>query len=140
MSEGAPSQDPFCVGGATRFTKRVPDPAHRLDQPRLAALLGLAAQVADVDLERVRARAEVVPPDRLEELGAAEHEARVAHQVLEQRELGLGELDRPLASVNLAGGRVESEVRVSELLGRRRRSSGAAAPAGGRAVPPGRTA
>ena len=63
--QGEPPAEAHCL------TQRVPDSAHRLDQPRLAALLGLAAQVADVDLERVRARSEVVAPDRLEELGPA---------------------------------------------------------------------
>ena len=37
------------------LAQRVADAAHRVDQARLAARLGLAAQVADVDVERVRA-------------------------------------------------------------------------------------
>src|SRR4051812_10734597 len=48
----------------------VADAAHRVQQPRLAALLGLAPQVAHVDAEGVRARAEVVAPHPLEDLRA----------------------------------------------------------------------
>src|SRR5687767_9206635 len=43
-----------------RLAQRVADSTHRLDQARPAALLRLAAQVADVDVERVGAEAEVV--------------------------------------------------------------------------------
>ena len=50
-----------------------------------AARLGLAAQVADVDVERVRAEAEVVAPDALEDDRAGQHLARVAQEQLEQR-------------------------------------------------------
>ena len=40
----------------------------------------------------------------------------MTHQVLEQRELRLGELHRPITAGHLAGGRVERQVRVAELL------------------------
>ena len=46
----------------------VPDAADRVQQARLAAGLGLAAQVAHVDAERVRRRPEVVAPHVLEDL------------------------------------------------------------------------
>ena len=52
---------------AHRLAERVADAADGLDEPRLAVRLGLAAQVADVDLERVRGRAEVEAPDALED-------------------------------------------------------------------------
>src|SRR5579859_176357 len=76
-----------------RLPQRVPDTADRLDQPRLAACLGLAAQVADVDVERIRGRPEVVAPDPLEDQGAGEHLPRVAEEELEQVELRPRELD-----------------------------------------------
>ena len=44
-----------CGGAGSWLAQDVADAAHRLDQPRLAVRLELAAQVADVDLERVRA-------------------------------------------------------------------------------------
>ena len=53
--------------GSSWLAQRVADAAHGLDQPRLAARLGLAPQVADVDVERVRRVPEVVAPDPLED-------------------------------------------------------------------------
>ena len=47
----------------------------------------LAAQVADVDVDDVRARVEVVAPDVREQLLAAQHLAGVAQERLQQREL-----------------------------------------------------
>src|SRR5215218_9897880 len=100
--------------GRSPLAERVPDPAHRLDEPRPAAGLGLAAQVADVDVERVRGEAEVVAPDALEDDRAGEHLARVEQEELEQVELRARELDRlagaprrPLAGVELDVGEAE---------------------------------
>src|SRR6185312_3402697 len=75
-----------------------------------ARRLGLAPQVADVDLERVRRRAEVVAPHAVEDLAAGEDLARVVHEQLEQQELGTCELDEPLAPADLVRARVELEV------------------------------
>ena len=58
---------------SSRLSQRVPDPAHGLDQTRPAAGLGLAPQVADVHVERIRREAEVVAPDALEDDRAREH-------------------------------------------------------------------
>ncbi len=44
------------VCGGSRCSQHVADAAHRVDEPRLAAGLGLAAQVSDVHLEGVRRR------------------------------------------------------------------------------------
>ena len=63
-------------GAAHGSLQHVADAAHRVDQPRLALGLGLAAQVADVDLEGVRGRREVVAPDLLEDERAVQHPAR----------------------------------------------------------------
>src|SRR5882724_4778877 len=115
MPRPAPRAGP--AGGAgSLLAQRVPDSADRLDQPRLAALLRLAAQVTDVDLERVRTGPEVVAPNRLEELGAGEHQPRVTQQVLEQRELCLGQLDRPLPARYLPGGGVKPQVGIAQRL------------------------
>src|SRR6195952_1941329 len=88
----------------------VPDPAHRVDEARLALGLGLAPQVADVDLEGVAGGREVVAPHLLEDLRAREHPARVRQQQLQQRELGAGEADRPLAAPDVAGVGIEAQV------------------------------
>ena len=50
-----------------RLAQRVADAAHRVDQAWLAVGLGLAPQIADVDLEGVGGRREVVAPDLLED-------------------------------------------------------------------------
>ena len=52
--------------GSSRLTQGVADAADRVDQSRLVTRLGLAAEIADVDLERIRRRAEVVAPDAVE--------------------------------------------------------------------------
>ena len=97
----------------------VADAAHRVDQPRLAAGLGLAPQVADVDVERVRGEAEVVAPDALEDDRPRQHLARVEQEQLEQRELGARQLDPLLSARDLARARVELEVGEAERVAAR---------------------
>src|SRR6185437_8480598 len=75
------------------IAQHVPDTAHRMQQPWLAPGLGLAPQVAHIDAQRVGGGPEVVAPYVLEDRGAREHLAGVAHEELEQQELGAGELD-----------------------------------------------
>src|SRR2546428_1158416 len=53
--------------------ERIADAAHGPDEPRLAAGLGLAPEVADVDVERLRRRLEVVAPDAFVD-GVARHD------------------------------------------------------------------
>src|SRR6195952_1846417 len=95
----------------------VPDPAHRVDEARLALGLGLAPQVADVDLEGVAGGREVVAPDLLEDAGARQDPARVRDEQLEQRELGAGERDRPFAAADVAGDGVQGQVREHQRVG-----------------------
>src|SRR4051812_26535523 len=85
-------------------------PADGVQQARLAARLELAAQVGDEDLDRVRLRERVVAPDLVEQALARDDDALVAHQVLEQLELALGQLDHPVAAQDLVGVGVELEV------------------------------
>src|SRR5207253_11245082 len=54
------------IAGSCRLAEGVAHAANRVDQARLPARLGLTAEVPDVDVERVRGRAEVVAPDALE--------------------------------------------------------------------------
>ena len=77
---------------------------------RLAAGLELAAQVGDEDLDGVRRREGVVAPDLLEEALARHDDPLVAHQVLEQLELALGELDLALTAGHLVRVRVQGQV------------------------------
>src|SRR5581483_6702649 len=88
--------------GASRLAQRVTDAPDRVDQARLPACLGLLAQVADVDVQRVRAVADVVAPDAVEDDRAGQNLLRVAQEELEQRELGAGELQLAVAAPDLA--------------------------------------
>src|SRR3954453_6676128 len=91
-------------------TEDVARAADRVQQARLAAGLELAAQVGDEDLDRVRLRERVVAPDLVEQPLARDDDALVAHQVLEQLELALGQLDRAVAAKHLVRVRIEIEV------------------------------
>src|SRR6478752_6867901 len=83
--------------GSRSSTQDVPRAADRVQQPRLAAGLELAAQVGYEHLDGVRRREGVIAPDLLEQALARHDDALVAHQVLEQLELTLGQLDDALA-------------------------------------------
>src|SRR6185436_6061743 len=74
-------------------TQDVPRAADGVQQARLAAGFELAAQVGDEDLDRVGGREGVVAPDLFEQALARHHDALVAHEVLEQLELALGQVD-----------------------------------------------
>src|SRR4029077_4857104 len=72
----------------------VSEPAHGANGIVVGAgSFQLAAGIVHVDVDDVRGRLEPVAPDLLAQLVAGEHDAGVAHQVLEQGELGAGELD-----------------------------------------------
>src|SRR6266571_214847 len=102
--------------GSSFVAQGVPDAANGLDEPRLVGRFGLAPQVADVDVERVRGEAEVVAPDPLEDHRARQDLARVPQEELEQGELRSRELDLPRGSADLACAGVELEVGESENL------------------------
>src|SRR5438132_8942539 len=97
-----------------QIAKDVPDAADRVQHAGLSAGLGLAAQVADVDVQRVRARAEVEAPDAREEKLAGQHLLGVAQEELQQAELGRRQLERARAASRLARRRVEHEVAVAQ--------------------------
>src|SRR4051794_38379063 len=65
----------------------VADVADRLDRTLAVVIAELAAQVTDVDLEHLRARVEVEPPHRVEDLLTREHLIWVTHQICEELEL-----------------------------------------------------
>src|SRR4051812_44396452 len=96
--------------GRRLSTEDVARAADRVQQARLAAGLELAAHVGDEDLDGVRLREGVVAPDLVEQALARDDDALVAHEVLEQLELALGELDVALAAAHLVGVGVELEV------------------------------
>src|SRR3954469_21394972 len=96
--------------GRRSSTQHVPRAADGVQEPRLAAGLELAPEVRDEDLDGVRRREGVVAPDLLQQALAGHDDALVAHEVLEQLELALGQLDRAVAAVDLVRVRVQREV------------------------------
>src|SRR5689334_14245511 len=96
--------------GTRLYAEYVARAADRMEEARLSTGFELPSQVGDEDLDRVGDRERVVAPDLVEQLLARDHEPLVAHQVLEQLELALGELDPALAAEHLVGVRVERQV------------------------------
>ena len=90
--------------------EHVPGAAFGVQEAGLVAFLELAAQVGDEDVDRVGRRHRVIAPDLVEQALARDDEALVVHQVLEQLELAVGQLDLALAALHLAGVGVERQV------------------------------
>src|SRR5258705_2691992 len=82
-------------------TEHVSRAADGVQEPRLATGLELAAEVGDEHLDGVRRGERVVAPDLFEQPLARHHDALVAHQVLEQLELAVGQLDDAVAARDL---------------------------------------
>src|SRR4029077_8657926 len=104
-------------GGTLRVPERVARAADRVEQPRLSALFELLAHVADVNGDHVVALG-LACPNRLQQLFTRQHLARMAEEVLEQRELGVGQGQLPRATPRAACGRFEVEVRKTQTVGR----------------------
>src|SRR5215212_2151644 len=96
--------------GSRLYAEDVPRAADRMEEARLSIGFELPSQIGDEDLDRVGDRERVVAPDLVEQLLAGDHQPLVAHQVLQQLELALGQLDRALAAMHLVRVRVEGEV------------------------------
>src|SRR5215218_2181923 len=96
--------------GSRLYAEDVARAADRMKEPRLATGFQFPAEVGHEHLDRVRDGEGVVAPDLVEQLLARDHQPLVAHQVLEQLELALGELDAPLAAVHLVRVGVQREV------------------------------
>src|SRR5215217_62350 len=96
--------------GSRLYAEDVARAADRMEEARLATGFELPSQVGDEDLDRVGDRERVIAPDLVEELLARDHEPLIAHQVLEQLELALGEVDRAVAARDLVGVGVEHQV------------------------------
>src|SRR5690348_13015726 len=96
--------------GRRLYAEDVARAADRMEEPRLATGFELPSQVGHEDLDRVRDREGVIAPHLVEQLLAGDHQALVAHEVLEQLELALGEVDPPLPARDLVRVGVEHEV------------------------------
>src|SRR5919201_7062502 len=89
--------------------KAIPDRAQRLDRRRTTTRRKLAAQVADVDLDHVSPRVEVIAPHGAQDLLLGEHLSGVAHEVGEQLELTSRERDGYATSFDAPGEEVEPD-------------------------------
>src|ERR1039457_1241721 len=87
----------------------VADAAHGLDELLRVAVVDLAAQVADVDVDDVGEAVVIHIPDVLDDHGAAEGAALVAHHVFEDAKFLRGEVDGFGAADNLAADAIQGE-------------------------------
>src|SRR6201991_4714546 len=92
------------------YAEYVARAADRMEESRLATGFKLPSEIRDEDLDRVRDRERVIAPHLIEQLLARDDQALVAHQVLEQLELTLREVDLPVVPSHLVGVRVQREV------------------------------
>src|SRR5918997_1775236 len=81
--------------GRRLYAEDVACAADRMKEPGLATGFQLPAEVRDEHLDGVRDGERVVPPHLVEQLLARDDQPLVAHEVLEQLELPLGELHAP---------------------------------------------
>src|SRR4051812_16918172 len=109
--------------GTRLYAEDVARAADRVKEARLATGLELSSEVGHEDLDGVRDGERVVSPDLVEEALARDDQALVAHEVLEQLELALGELDPPLPAEDLVGVRVQREVADGERCHAARRAA-----------------
>src|SRR4051794_33062163 len=110
--------------GTRLYAEDVARAADRMEEAGLATGFQLPSQVGDEDLDRVRDRERVVPPDLVEQLLARDHQPLVAHEVLEQLELPLRQVDPAVAARHLVRVRVEHQVAGAQ----RRHAAGRPAP------------
>src|SRR3954471_22268811 len=98
------------VTSASLLPEDVAHAADGVDGRVRTGLLQLAAQVADIDAQRVRGRTEVVAPHALVDQRVREHAAGVAHEQLEQEVLRACQLDDALADCDAVAVRLEAQV------------------------------
>src|SRR6476619_911853 len=89
--------------------------AHGVQQGFRKTRVDLLPQAADVHVDDVGLRIEVVVPHRLEQHRAGDHAFGLAHQVFEQAELARQQFDALAAALRFAGEQVEFEVGHAQL-------------------------
>src|SRR5690242_6884696 len=93
--------------GTVLYAEYVARAADRMEEPRLATSFELSSEVGHKDFDRVGHRKRVIAPHLVEEALAGDDDPLVAHQVLEQFELALREVDGATGARHLVGIRVE---------------------------------
>src|SRR5215203_724395 len=101
---------PAAAGGFRLIAQPVPRAAHRLELIDAERPVDLVAQVADVDVDDVRAVLVVVVPGVLEQLVAREHLAGMAHERLEQLEFLRRQGHLGFPAPHAPGGGVEPQI------------------------------
>src|SRR5215218_4700495 len=96
--------------GSRLYAEDVPCAADRMKEPRLSTGFQLPPEIRHEHLDRVRDGERVVAPHLVEQLLARDDEALVAHEVLEQLELALRELDLAVAAAHLVRVGIERQV------------------------------
>src|SRR5205085_388915 len=96
--------------GRRLYAEDVARAADRVKEARFAIGCEFPSQVGHEDLDRIRDREGVVTPDLVEQTLARDHQALVAHQVLEELELALREVDAALAADDLVRVRIQRQV------------------------------
>src|SRR3954471_1661967 len=92
------------------YAEYVARAADRMEESRSPPGFELPSQIRDEDLDRVGDRERVVAPHLVEQLLARDDEPFVAHEVLEQLELALRELDLAVPARDLVRVGVQREV------------------------------
>src|SRR5579859_1682556 len=100
--------------GTDLYAENVARAADRVKEARLATGFQLAPEVGYEDFNRIGHRERVIAPHLVEQPLAGDHDPLVAHQVLEELELTLGEVDVAGTSGHLVGVGVELEVAHGE--------------------------
>src|SRR6476646_681750 len=107
-SENSPQATPihrsrFGHSSASGRIEPVSHPTDRGDRVRTE----LRAKAANVDVDHVGPRVEVVTPDRRQQPLLRHGASRVPHQLLKEEELSVGERDRPATVIDLAPDQVQ---------------------------------
>src|SRR5215207_97588 len=92
------------------YAEYVPRAADRVEETGLATGFELSSEVGHEHFDRVRDGERVVAPDLVEQLLAADHQALVAHQVLQELELALRQIDLTVRALDLVRVGVQRQV------------------------------
>jgi hypothetical protein len=101
---------------ASALSKDVADAAHRVQKSRAVVHVESSAEPGDRDVDHIRHRVAVDPPDRCEEPIAVEHLILVPQEMLEDAELQRREVDRAIAAANLVSGDIHHQIGAVEDL------------------------
>src|SRR5438105_3621933 len=95
---------------SARSTEAIPDAANGMDQRIGLAVVDLAAHPPDIDVDDVGRRIEMQVPDVLQQHGARDDAAFIAHQIFQQLELAGQQIDFVAAAARRAVDQVDREV------------------------------